>query len=292
MDYLLDERFLQRLSRLRFMTKGRLGGRLSGLHVSPRAGMSVEFADYREYHPGDDIRYVDWNIYGRLERLLVKSFIHESDLPIYLLVDTSASMEIGRPAKIEYAAQLALALAHLGLHSMDRVGVFPFAHRLLASIPAQQGSSHIRRVYDTLSNLTAQDETAFEQSIMGFLSLTRETGLVLILTDMLFPTGIEEGIARLLYRGDEVVVLQVLAPEELDPGQSGTTQIVDIETGRFTTLNLGNTTLQSYREKLDEHQSRIQRFLEEQRVPLFTIPTERSLESVIFETLREGGIVR
>jgi len=292
MDYLLDERFLQRLSRLQFMTRGRLGGRLSGLHVSPRAGMSVEFADYREYHPGDDIRYVDWNIYGRLERLLVKSFIHESDLPIYLLIDVSASMQLGAPSKIQYVAQLALALAHLGLHSMDRVGVFPFAHRLLASIPAQQGASHIRRVYNTLSNLDAHDETAFEQSIMGFLSLTRETGLTLILSDLMFPTGLEEGIARLLYRGDEVVVLRILAPEELDPKPSGTTQIVDVETGRFTNLNLGNTTLASYRARFEKHQSRIQTFLEEQRVPLFTIPTERPLEAVIFENLREGGIVR
>jgi len=292
MDYLLDERFLQRLSRLRFMTKGRLGGRLSGLHVSPKAGMSVEFADYREYHPGDDIRYVDWNIYGRLERLLVKSFIHESDLPIYLLVDVSASMQLGTPPKLRFAAQLALALAHLGLHTMDRVGVFPFAHRLLSSIPAQQGASHIRRVYDTLSRLDAHDETAFERSIMGFLSLTRETGLVLILSDFLFPTGIEDGIGRLLHRGDEVAVLQILAPDEVDPAKSGTTQVVDVETGRFTSLNLGATTLASYRERLAEHQKRIQTFLEEQRVPLFTITTDSPLEAVIFETLREGGIVR
>jgi uncharacterized protein (DUF58 family) len=274
------------------MTKGRLGGRLSGLHVSPKAGMSVEFADYREYHPGDDIRYVDWNIYGRLERLLVKSFIHESDLPIYLLVDVSASMRIGTPAKLEYAAKLALALAHLGLHTMDRVGVFPFAHRLLGSVPAQHGPSHIRRVYDTLSRLSAHDETAFERSVMGFLSVTRETGLVLVVSDFLFRSGIEEGFGRMLHRGDEVAALQVLAPEELDPARSGTAQVVDVETGRFTTLNLGPTTLASYRERLDEHQARLQTFLEEQRVPLFTIPTDRSLETVIFKTLREGGIVR
>jgi len=292
MGYLLDEVFLQRLSRLQFMTKGRLGGRLSGIHVSPRAGMSVEFADYREYHPGDDIRYVDWNIYGRLERLLVKSFIHESDLPIYILVDVSASMRLGSPPKIHYAARLALALAHLGLRSMDRVGVFPFAHRLLASIPAQHGTSHIRRVHETLSSLKAQDETAFEQSVMEFLSLTRETGLVLVISDLLFPTGIEEGMARLLYRGDEVAVLQILAPEEMEPSGSGTAQVVDIETGRFVALNLGPTTLASYKERFKAHQARLQSFLEEQRIPLFTIPTAKPLEEVVFGTLREAGIIR
>jgi uncharacterized protein (DUF58 family) len=292
MDYLLDEAFLQRLDRLQFMTKGRLGGRLSGVHVSPRAGMSVEFADYREYHPGDDIRYVDWNIYGRLERLLVKSFIHESDLPIYLLVDVSGSMQLGRPPKIEFAARLALALAHVGLHSMDRVGVFPFAHRLLASIPAQHGTSHIRRVYKALSELTAQDETAFEPAVMEFLSLTRETGLSIILSDMLFPTGIEEAVARLQYRGDEVVVLQILAPEELDPAAGGTAQIVDVESGRFVTLNLGSTTLASYKERFEAHQRRIRTFLDEQRVPLFGVVTTDPLEEIIFGSLREGGIVR
>jgi uncharacterized protein (DUF58 family) len=292
MDYLLDEVFLRRLGRLQFMTKGRLGGRLSGLHVSPRAGMSVEFADYREYHPGDDIRYVDWNIYGRLEKLLVKSFIHESDLPIYLLIDVSASMQLGTPPKVEYAARLALALAHLGLRSMDRVGVFPFAHRLLASIPPQHGTSHVRRIYQALSTLTAQDETAFERSVMDFLSLTRETGLVLILSDLLFPTGVKDAVARLLYRGDEVAVLQILAPEEIDPSGNETAQIVDVETGRYVTLNLGRTTLESYRERFEQHQAELQSLMDAQRIPLFTIPTTRTLEQVFFEDLREGGIVR
>jgi len=134
MEPLIDEAFLKRLSNLKFIVKGRRKGRLVGVHPSPRAGVSLEFADYRDYTPGDDFRYVDWNIVGRLDRVLVKTFVHEVDLPIAILLDCSASMRLGDPLKLRYAARLAAAIAYLGLRGLDRVGLYPFTDHLLPAM--------------------------------------------------------------------------------------------------------------------------------------------------------------
>ncbi len=291
MERLLDEAFLQRLANLRFMTVGRQGGSLSGGHTSPRAGMSIEFADYREYTPGDDFRYIDWNIYGRLGRLLVKTFVHEADLPIYLMIDASASMELGAPSKARYAARLAVALGYLALRSLDRVGLFPFSDRLLDPVPPRHGMRQLGRILSSLTDLAPKGRTSLDAAVTEFLSVTRESGLVVLLSDLFDADGLESGIARLRYRGDEIVVIQVLDPEEVAPSGSGYTQIVDVESGRRLTLNLGRRALAQYKRRFEDHQRRLSGFLLERGIPYFVAPTDRRLERVIFEDLRSGGIL-
>jgi len=292
MRSLLDEAFLRRLSRLRFLSKSQRGGRLTGHHVSPRAGMSIEFADYREYRPGDDLRYVDWNLYGRLEKLFVKTFAHESDLPVYLLMDASASMQLGGTPKAVYAAQLALSLAYLGLRSMERVGLYPFAERVLSNLPPRHGMQQLGRIYRALSDLEQHQDTLLDKVLSEFTSATKESGLVIVLSDLLCSLHMKEGLSRLLYRGDDIVFLQVLAPGEMEPQGGGLSRIVDVETGRHVTLNLGRSTLDEYKVRFDQHQSELRSLLHELGVPLFTLPTTRPLERVLFEDLREGGILR
>ncbi|MGB2982520.1 MAG: DUF58 domain-containing protein [Candidatus Bipolaricaulia bacterium] len=292
MEKLIDEAFLQRLANLRFMTAGRQGGRLSGSHASPRAGVSIEFADYREYVPGDDFRYVDWNIYGRLGRLLVKTFVQEADLPINLVIDSSASMQLGSPSKSRYAARLALALGYLGLRSLDRVGLFPFSDRLLDSVPPRHGMRQLSRLLKVLTEIEPSGNTAFDHAVTELQSVRRENGLVILIGDLLDAEGLESGIGRLLHRGDEVVVIQVLDPEEVEPSGTGYTQIVDVESGRRVTMNLGRRSLAQYRQRFQAHQSRLSAFLLERRIPYFVAPTDRRLEQLIFEDLRIGGILR
>jgi len=291
MERLLDEAFLQRLSNLRFMSSGRQGGRLAGFHKSPRQGVSIEFADYREYTPGDDFRYIDWNIYGRLGRLLVKTFAHETDLPIYLLTDASGSMRLGSPSKAHYAARLALALGYLGLRSLDRVGLFPFSNRLLEAVFPRQGMRQLGRILSSLEALNPDGETALDAAITEFLSVTRESGLVVLLSDLLDAEGLQNAVARLRYRRDDIVVLQLLDRDEIEPTVSGYTQIVDVESGRRLKMNLGRRAVAQYRKRFREHQRGLSAFLLEQGVPYFVIPTDRPLERVIFEDLRAGGIL-
>lgn len=292
MQQLIDDAFLSRLANLRFVSRRGRAGRFTGTHTSPRAGMSVEFADYREYSPGDDFRYIDWNIYGRLDRLLLKTFVQEVDLPIYLLLDLSASMQLGAPPKAHYAAQTALALAFLGLRSLDRVGLYPFADRLLDTVPARHGMVQFNRFLHLLAGVDPRGTTSLKESVAGFLSHTRESGLVVLVTDFLGEDDVEEPIARLRHRGDDVVAVQVLDASEIEPTLTGPMQFVDAETQRRMTMIVGARTLSAYKERFVQRQAALRAQLLEKGVSLFVAPTARPIERLIHEDLRRGGVLQ
>ena len=290
MNRLIEESFLQRLANLRFIVKGRRKGRLSGLHASPRAGVSLEFADYREYVPGDDFRYIDWNVYGRLDRVLVKTYVHEADLPIYLLVDFSSSMQLGRDVtKARYAARLAIAMAYLGLRGLDRVGLFPFTDHLIPAASPRHGMGQLGRILRLLSDTRSGGLTSLNEAIGEFATRTKESGLVILLSDFLSPGGYEEGISRLLYRGDEVVAIQILDPEEVRPSAGGHVRLQDVETNRDLRVTIGPQTLAEYGRRFDEHRNRLQAFLTERGIPYVLATTDIPVERLIHERLRAGG---
>jgi uncharacterized protein (DUF58 family) len=254
--------------------------------------MSIEFADYRDYVPGDDLRYVDWNIYGRLERLLVKTFVQELDVPVYFLVDTSASMRLGRPPKAVYASQLALALGYLALRNLDRVGLFPFAERLAESVPPRHGMAQFSRFLRALSGIDPQGRTSLARSVEDFLSQTRETGIVVLISDFLTSDDLGEPLARLSYRGDDIVAIQVLDRDDIAPTHTGPFRFQDIETDEQTLLSVGPGTLETYRTRFADYEAALRRQLESHKAPLFVVATDRPLERFIYEDLRAGGILR
>ncbi len=292
MDPLIDEGFLRRLGHLRFITKGRRASKLSGGHPSPRAGVSLEFADYREYTPGDDFRYIDWNIVGRLDRVLVKTFVHEVDLPIHLLVDLSASMYLGSPPKVRYAARLAAALAYLGLRNLDRVGLYPFSDHLLGSVSPRHGMGQMSRILRALHDVSASGETSLDLVLREFSQRTRETGLLFLISDFLDSGGYEEGIARLSYRGDEMVAIQVVDPEEMNPTLAGAARLVDVETGSRLDLTVGERTLAQYRRRFDLYVKGLQDYLSSQHIPHILSPTDLGIEELIHVRLRAQGVVQ
>jgi len=292
MQRLMDEAFLQRLASLRFIVKGRRKGRLSGIHSSPRSGVSLEFSDYRAYAPGDDFRYVDWNAYGRLDRVLVKSFLHETDLPIYLLVDVSASMGIGVPTKFHYASQLAASMAFLGLRELDRVGLFAFRDRIVRSVPPRHGMAQMAHILNALTESIPEGTTSPNRAILEFLAQARESGLVFLISDFLTDQSYEEAIARLLHRGHELVAIQVLDAEEVDPFAGGTTQVVDVESARRLVLTIGHRTLADYAERLARHQHRLKTYFIEHGIPHCVATTDRPVEQLIHQDLRAAGVLR
>jgi uncharacterized protein (DUF58 family) len=289
----IDEALLQRLSNLRFIVKGRRKGHLAGLHASPRAGVSLEFADYRAYAPGDDFRYIDWNIVGRLDRLLVKTYVHEADLPIYLLVDFSASMKIGIPSKAHYAAHLAAAMAYLGLRGLDRVGLFPFCDQLIPGLPARHGMGQMGKILRLLRDVEPGGRTSVNRAILEFLSQTRESGLTIVISDFL-ASGAEftDSLARLLHRGDEAILLQVLDPEDVKPRAAGTTRIVDVESSQRVTLTIGQRTLDEYAERIRRSREQLRTFSFERGIPCFQTTTDVPVERFLHEDLRNGGMLR
>lgn len=218
--------------------------------------------------------------------------MHEVDLPIYLLIDLSASMHLGFPPKVRYAARLAAALAYLGLRSLDRVGLYPFTDRLLDSVSPRHGMGQMSRILHALQDVSARGPTSLDMVLREFSERTRESGLIFLISDFLDSPGYEEGIARLSYRGDEMVAIQVVDPEEMDPTLSGDARLVDVETGKSLDLTVGERTLAQYRHRFGLHVKGLQDYLSSQHIPYVLSPTNLRIEELIHVRLRAQGIVQ
>lgn len=290
MEPLLDAAFLRRLERLKLVFQQRYHGRPMGSQLRSRSGMSLEFAEYREYHPGDDFRYVDWNLYGRLDRLFVKVFTREEDAPVYLFVDVSRSMEIG--GKLAYAIKLTAALAYLALNNMNRVGLFPFASRLQGGVPPRGGPRQVFEIFRFLRRLAPAGETSINESLGDFYQRSHEGGLAILISDMLSAEGYQEGLARMRWHRFQPVVLQLLAPDDLMPSPAGEVRLLDVEAAREWPAYLSAATLDSYRARLKAYRQGLERFCRQRGIDYFLISSGEPLERTLFETLRRGVFLK
>lgn len=289
---LLDEEFLRRLERLRLAlaVRPRTRGRPGGVHPSPKAGMSLEFADYKRYSPGDDFRYVDWKVYARLDRLLIKVFTREEDMPIYLLLDKSGSMEVG--GKFAYGLRLAAALGYIGLKELDRVGVYPFSGRIEGGLPPRSGPRQIFRLFRYLEGLRPGGVTDLNGALEGFVAQRRQAGLVVLISDMLAPGGYEPGLGHLLSRNFRVLLLQPLASADLEPPLEGAVRLVDAESGRGLELELARPAIELYQRRLWSYLDRLEAFCLANRIDYLRLSVTTPLENVIFELLGMREVVR
>lgn len=258
--------------------------------MTPRSGMSLEFAEYKEYYPGDDLRYVDWNLYGRLGKLFIKSFTREEDLPVYIFLDMSQSMAIGE--KLHYAVQLAGSIAYVGLKEFNRLGVFPFASTLTRGIAPRSGHRQIFQVFRFLSEIEPAGETSINESLTRFIRIRRESGLAIIISDMLSEDGFEEGLAQLLYHGYEVVVLHVLSPQDTDPEFTGELKLRDVENRSEMPIYIDGPSRRQYLQALSEYNERVESFCRERNMRYCAVSTGDSLEESLFESLREGALIQ
>src|SRR5438132_9608699 len=165
---LLDPKFLARLEQLELVSRKIFVGRMKGERLSKRKGQSVEFADYKNYVVGDDLRHLDWNLFARLDKLFIRLFLEEEDLHVYLLIDSSLSMDFGNPTKLHYARQVAAALAFIGLVNMDRVALEVFNDRLTQSMPAARGRRSLWRVLDFLNKVEPAGSSNLKESLSTF----------------------------------------------------------------------------------------------------------------------------
>ena len=216
-----DERFLRKLESLAILTRrSRISfGQIRAERRSRRVGAGIEFADHRDYVPGDDLRYLDWNLYGRMQRLLVRLFEEDEDLSIYVLFDASASMGTGTPPKLDLAMQVGAALGYVGLANLDRVSLIPLGASLDDGLPLARGKAHILPWLRFLSGIEAHGRTSLTESMHDFLRRHRgrRRGLVVLISDFYDPAGYREALDLLRYNHFETVVIQISAPEELRP---------------------------------------------------------------------------
>ena len=252
---LLDPAFLRRLAHLRLLARRRFAGASAGARRSTRRGSSAEFADHRPYYPGDDVRRIDWNAYARLEELVLRLFVAEEDLSLYLLVDTSASL--GEPAeKLAVAKRIAAGLGYVALTGSDRVSVWPFADKMRSPTAPVRGRKRVGTILRALDALEADGETDLARSVDGLLARRSRPGLVAIVSDFMDPAGYSRPIDRLIAERHEPVLFHVMHPEELDPTPGGDLVLVDSERGHELEVTLDARSLRAYR-------ARVQRFIDE-----------------------------
>ena len=283
---LLPAEFLGKLERLRLLARRPVRGWAAGDRRSRHPGRSVEFHDYRAYGVGDDLRYVDWNIYARTERLHVKLFVDDEDLCLHLLVDASASMDWGTPSKLAWAARLAAALGFVGLARLERVGVGILRERLAEGWPPARGRGRITSLFDFLGRLQGSGTTNLGEALAGYAARAQESGVAVLVSDLLDPGGYERGLSALLERRCEVHVIHVLSPDELEPDLGGELRLVDHETGERRPLAVSRATVQAYQERLQRFIERAERFCRGHAISYHRATSDVPVEQIVLGPLR------
>lgn len=278
--------FLAQLERLTLASRRAFRGRSRGERRSPRKGHSVEFCDYRAYGLGDDLRYVDWNVFGRLDRLHVKLFVDEEDLCLHLLVDASRSMDFGRPAKLAYAVRLAAALGFVGLVNLERVGVAVVRDRLSEGWPPTRGRSQFPGLLDFLAGVKPAGTTGLNDGLGHYAMRAREPGIAVLISDLMDPRGFEIGVRALLERRFEVHIVHLLDTEEINPSMAGDLRLHDAETGEVRDLTVDGEALRAYRHRLHQFLERVESFCRAQEIGYRRLTTDAPLETFMLSQLR------
>ncbi len=260
-----------------------------GQRLSPRPGTSAEFSDFRTYVAGDDYRRLDWNAYARLDRLILRLYLGEEDLSVHLFVDTSDSMRWGRPPKDAASRSIAGALAYLALAGQDRVSVTGFADRVTARLRSQRGRQSCRRVWDVLGSLGAGTAGDFRSLLPVAGSL--RPGISVIISDFLSESDLGSVLAALRSARQQVVLLQVLAPQELDPDVTGDVALTDVETGASVDVTVTPALLQSYHDALDDHTNRLMALAGAHRALWHRVRSDAPVDLLVMDTFRRIGLL-
>ncbi len=286
-----DEGFLRQLERLGVLMKQPVRGGLKGGRRSVKRGQSVEFADYRDYSLGDDLRQLDWNVYARLEKLFVKLFVEEEDVTITFLIDASPSMAYGHPQKLLFAKRAAAALGYIALAGEDRVVTTALAGRTARRHSGLRGSGRIFRLLGNLSGIQpAVGPTDLLVAARHAAAMLSGRGVVVLLSDLLDPSA-DRVIRELAATGSELIVLHTLSPEELDPPLEGDLRLMDAETGEGIDITVDLAALDDYRARLTAWQEGLEDLARKRRASYVPIATDTPLADLVFAELRRRRVV-
>jgi uncharacterized protein (DUF58 family) len=286
-----DEGFLRQLERLLLLLRSPVRGGLKGGRRSVKRGQSVEFADYRDYTLGDDLRQLDWNVYARLEKLFVKLFVEEEDVTITLLIDASASMATGRPEKLLFAKRAAAALGYIGLASEDRIAVSALGGRASRRQTALRGSGRVFRLLSNLSAIQPADgPTDLAAAARHAAAQLHGRGVVVLMSDLLDPAA-DRVIRELAATRSELIILHILSPDELDPQLEGDLRLVDTETGNGVDITADLATLDAYRSRLKAWKESFADLAARRRASYVDLSSDVPLNDLIFAELRRRRVL-
>ena len=289
---LLSPALLSRLERMELVSRKIFRGRLKGERRSKRKGQSVEFADFRNYTPGDDLRFLDWNLYARMDKLFLKLFQEEEDLFFYAVIDGSLSMTFGNPTKLQYAKQLAAALGYIGLCRSDRVKIDFLGQSRDKPGPVLRGKGALARLTDYLDHAQPPENVTLREGVKQFCLTNRGKGIVVLLTDLMEKEGYEASLRYLLAQEYDVYVIQILSREEIEPNVTGDLRLIDAEDRDFAEITASRPLLEKYKRTLTAFLSGAKEYCTRRGIGYLMTPTDAPVDKLINGYLRQRGLVR
>src|SRR5258706_10424080 len=308
MSALLTPELLRRLEQFQLLATRRAKSSSKGERRSRARGQSVEFADHRSYVPGDDFRYLDWNLFGRLDKLFLKLYEEERELPVRIFLDASESMTFGEPRKFDFARQVAAAIGYVALCGFDRVSVVPFPNTERGTLSGQtgvltsdelaargalrsvRGKKSSMQFFQNLNALTAAGGADLNETLRRGALEARHTGLAIVLSDFLDPAGYEVGLTALVGRGFQVNVVQILAPEELAPTTFGDLRLVDAETGALQEVTFGRYRMKAYQQTVQNFIQRLREFTTKRGINFFMASSNMDLQDLLLKQLQKSEV--
>ena len=287
---LFDEAFLRRLEQLELASRRLTAGRMKGERRSVRRGQSVEFADYRTYAAGDDLRQLDWNAYARLERLFVKLFVEEEDVTVHVLVDASRSMDHGTPNKLDAARRAAAALAYLGLASMDRVSVAFLGDGAATELRPIRGKARAADLFAFLSEPRRERLTGLAAAARSYAGRMHGSGPLILVSDLM-DAGYLDALRALAATRSPLSVLHLLAPDETDPDMPPDARLIDNETGQAVQVSGDDDLVERYRTRLADWQNEISTFVARRGGAYVPVTSDIDLTDLLFDVLRRRRVV-
>ncbi len=289
---LLDPVFMSRLDTLDVLSRKILQGKLQGERRSKRRGQSVEFADHRPYVAGDDLRFVDWNVYGRLEQLFLKLYLEEQDLTVHIVVDASASMSFGEPSKELFIKKLTAALGYVSLVNNNRVTISFIADGVTAQLANMRGRNYLNNMAECLLTTDCDGPSNFDSACRQLAAGRIGSGVMVVLSDFLFKEGYDSGLRRLIGRQYDLYAIQVLCPQELSPEMSGELKLIDIEDADAAEITVSAALSKYYKRNLTAYCNELKDFCTRRGAVYVFANSADSVESLVLNYLRRIRLLR
>jgi uncharacterized protein (DUF58 family) len=289
---LFDDEFQRKLEYLALVSRRVFAGRMRAERRTKKSGSGIEFADHRDYQPGDDFRYLDWKVFQRFDKLLVRLFEEEEDLAVYFVLDQSGSMGFGPGKKLTYAKKLTAALAYVALANLDRVCIVSGAEKVEDRMPETRGKARIFKVFRFLQDLPAQGKTGLKATLRGFVAQHKRRGLVVLISDFYDPAGFEDAVNVLRYNKFDALVVHVTDKSERTINVSGDVKLYDCETGEEREVTVTAGVLKKYGEAYDDYRRSVETFCASRTIPYVNADVTIPFDELILRVFRKGGFLK
>ncbi len=292
LNIFIDDDLLKKLEKLKVIARKSPRNPRRGEHRSWQSGEGLEFLDYRKYHIGDDLRYVDWSVYGRLDKLFIKLFHAEKGQTAHLLLDMSLSMGSGNPSKDITAKKIAAAISYICLSNLDKIGLMAFSDKIVAIKAPARGKKQYQEVLKFFLFLNPSDQTNLNGCLAEYASICRNPGIAVIISDLFDPKGYEEGLKALAYRDFDINLIQVMSHEELFWSKTGNLLLDEVETGEKKVTFVDKHLLELYKDKIHAFISNIKSYCSHYGINYYLCDTSIPFEDLLTDYLSRGALFR